>query len=160
MESIFGVDENRIGNSQEREEPTNKFEITKLNVDSNLKDIKIKSIEIINKNTELIKFQKKLRRDLFCKEEVYREKKEPIEVNLIKANKDKKRNEQYTKEQLSSMVDSQIDIELRKDIRKLRFEIEQCEITGRNHFLVSEQIKNYNISESAWNKYLNSNNVL
>lgn len=161
MELLSRINDERAKYKTEGEgDPTAKFDLSKLGPTHDLPDIKNKAAEILDKNIDLSKYQKMLYRHRGELQAEYDEQKKKIELDEIKKNKAKKRNEQLTKDQLGVLIDSKIDSELIKAMKNTENEIKICEIVSKNHATASQQLQNYNISDTTWRKYLHSDKTL
>ena len=160
METISTTDEGRNDNPSRREvDQLDKFTLDQLKDNAGIIDIRNKSIEIINKNNDLVRFQKKAYLKKYTTETLIKDARREFELNEINKNKLKTKPEQLTKDQLEVLIMSKIPSNLLNDLSKIENEISICEIISKNHNLVSDQLKNYNLSEVTRRKGLENNNL-
>jgi len=139
---------------------TERYDISNLGSQATLNDIKKKATEIADKNTELVKYHRILYRQKLELKEKYDEYRRSVELEEIKNNKSKKRTEQLTKDQLNVLIESKIPSEIIKAIKDTENEITISELISKNHLMVSEQLKNYNMSDTTQRRYVHNERAL
>lgn len=154
-------DERKDFKRKSSEDIVSQFDITDFEKPNDIKNVKAtiqgKCQEIINKHKNLTKYHRLLLRQLCSLKERYKEERGKIELPEIKSNNEKKRGEKLTKDQLEVLINSKLDKEMINAIENIENEIHICEITSKDHYLISEQLKTYNLTESSYQKYIRSN---
>lgn len=162
MDAVQTTNETGTGNIEGREIThrkldTDEFDLDEIKDGANLIDMRNKTIEIVNKNIKLTKYLKGLYKKKAELDTTYELQKKEIERREIEANSRREKKERLQITELTNLIKSQIDPELISKIKHNENEISICEVTGKNHSLVSDQIKNYNISDTTFRKSINSN---
>jgi hypothetical protein len=160
MEPIQESNEGREAVKRYRADELTQFELLTLPENTDIKLIRNKSVEIINKNIDLTKHQKELYKTKAKLNSKYKDERKIVEIAEINSNKLKEKKEQLTKDQLEVIVKSKISESLLKEIDLNESEINQCELISKNHNLVSKQLQNYNLSDSTYRKWMHNEDVL
>lgn len=164
METLQELNEERKGfKTKGKDDITGQFDIDEFEKPNDTKNIKSviqgKCEEIINKHKNLTKYHRLLLRQLNSIRTKYNQERREIELDEIKLNNTKGRNEKFTKDQLEVLINSKINSNLIDAINNIENEIKICESISKDHFLISEQLKTYNLTESSYQKYLRSNSL-